>query len=72
MFLFQTQGKTAKLLLESATAKSRHGFCTRNLETVLTSIRVQRQAYFSGTFIGNHVKRCLKVTIDPKHFIIII
>ena len=31
------------------------------LDTALASFHVQRQAYYSGTFIGNHVHRTLKV-----------
>lgn len=66
-FFFLLQEKRAELLKESATNKSRHGCCTRNLDEVLNSIRVQRQAYYSGAFIGNHVKRCLEVKIFYKH-----
>lgn len=31
------------------------------LDTALSSFNVQRQAYYGGTFVGNHVHRCLKV-----------
>lgn len=33
----------------------------RTLDNVLSSFNVQRQAYYSGTFVGNHVHRCLQV-----------
>ena len=33
----------------------------KSLDSVLSSIHVQRQAYYSGTFIGNHVHSCLKL-----------
>ena len=31
------------------------------LDKALASFNVERQAYYSGTFVGNHVHRCLKV-----------
>ncbi len=31
------------------------------LDVALASFNVHRQAYYSGTFIGNHVHRTLKV-----------
>lgn len=31
------------------------------LEETLQEIKVRRQAYYSNTFIGNHVHKCLKV-----------
>ena len=34
-----------------------------SLEQALASFHVQRQAYYSGTFVGNHVHRALKVKI---------
>ena len=33
----------------------------KGLEDALASFHVQRQAYYSGTFVGNHVQRALKV-----------
>ena len=32
------------------------------LDKALATFHVQRQAYYSGIFIGNHVHRTLKVT----------
>lgn len=37
------------------------GSFVKALDTALASFHVERQAYYSGTFIGNHVHRCLKV-----------
>ena len=37
------------------------GPCVRVIEKVLNEIGVDRQAYYSGTFVGNHVHKCLKV-----------
>jgi hypothetical protein len=34
------------------------------LDRALKSFNVQREAYYGGTFVGNHVHRCLKVNID--------
>ncbi len=39
------------------------------LEHALKSIGVERQAYYSGTFIGNHVHKCLQV-ISSTHIYI--
>ena len=33
----------------------------KNLDLTLASFHVQRQAYYGGTFVGNHVHSCLKV-----------
>lgn len=33
----------------------------QSLDSTLASFNVQRQAYYSGTFVGNHVHRTLKV-----------
>ncbi len=34
------------------------------LDRALASFNVQRQAYYGGTFVGNHVHRCLKVSVN--------
>jgi len=36
------------------------------LDTALASFNVVRQAYYSGTFVGNHVHRCLMVIDSLK------
>lgn len=33
----------------------------RSLDKALSEFNVERQAYYSGTFVGNHVHRALKV-----------
>ena len=38
------------------------GPCVRSLDEALKKINVQRQAYFGGTFVGNHVQKCLQVS----------
>ena len=39
----------------------------RAIDQALASFHVQRQAYYSGTFVGNHVHSCLKVlTVQSK------
>jgi len=35
----------------------------KSLDAALASFNVERQAYYSGTFVGNHVQRCLMVCI---------
>ena len=37
------------------------GEFVRALDTALASFHVQRQAFYSGAFIGNHVHRTLQV-----------
>ena len=37
------------------------GPVVRRLEKALKSFNVERQAYWSGAFVGNHVHRTLKV-----------
>ena len=36
----------------------------KSLDRVLSSFHVERQAYYGGTFVGNHVHSCLKVSIE--------
>ena len=36
----------------------------RGLDKALESFNVHRQAYYSGTFVGNHVHASLKVTFS--------
>ena len=31
----------------------------KNLDSVLSSFHVERQAYYGGTFVGTHVHSCL-------------
>jgi len=35
----------------------------KSLDAALASFNVERLAYYSGTFVGNHVHRCLMVCI---------
>ena len=37
------------------------GPCVKAIDRELQVIGVQRQAYYSGTFVGNHVHKLLKV-----------
>ena len=50
-------------MLEEVLQKEFHkeGPFVKALEVALASFNVQRQAYYSGTFVGNHVHRTLKV-----------
>ena len=47
------------------------GPCVQELDRTLKQIGVERQAYFGGTFVGNHVNKCLKV-IHIMHILKII
>lgn len=53
-------------MLTSARAKGfkkEDGPFVKSLDTALTSFNVRRQSFYSGTFIGNHVHRALKVRL---------
>lgn len=41
----------------------KEGPFVRKLDAALASFNVHRQAYYSGTFVGNHVHRTLKVHV---------
>ena len=45
----------------TAKFKKEHGPFVKVLDKALQSFRVQRQAYYSGTFVGNHCHTSLKV-----------
>ena len=38
------------------------GPCVQSLDRVLKLMKIERQAYFGGTFVGNHVHKCLKAS----------
>jgi hypothetical protein len=43
-------------------------YFVKALDAALASFHVERQAYYSGTFVGNHVHRYLKVnTLSITH-----
>ena len=44
------------------------GFFVKSLDDALASFNVERQAYHGGSFIGNHIHRALKVSIDFHGF----
>ena len=52
--------------------KRSDGPFVKALDTALSSFNVERQAYYSGTFVGNHVHRCLKVLwqtqVENEHY----
>ena len=50
---------TARLEKLEADVKSDAGPYERGIEAFLKSIHVERQAYYSGAFVGNHVIACL-------------
>ena len=37
------------------------GPCVQTLDRALGDIGIERQAYYGGTFVGNHVHKCCKV-----------
>ena len=46
----------------ASTFKKQEGPFVKALDKALQSFRVHRQAYYSGTFVGNHVHSSLKVS----------
>ncbi len=63
--LHQIQDKSI-LDLESRVKKGfgkSEGPFVKALDAALASFNVERQAYYSGTFVGNHVHQCLKVRV---------
>ena len=56
--------------IDAQTVKTREQFSTedgpvvRGLDEALKSFHVERQAYWSGAFVGNHVHRTLKVYLE--------
>ena len=38
------------------------GPCVQSLDRVLKLMKIERQAYFGGAFVGNHVHKCLKAS----------
>ena len=54
--------------LDKVVAKSfsrSDGPFVKNLDQGLKSFHVEKEAYFGGTFVGNHVHSCLKVHTSP-------
>ena len=47
--------------LTSSEFNAEDGPCAQALHQALEDIGVQRQPYYSGTFVGNHVHKCLQV-----------
>ena len=47
----------------SKTFRKDHGPFVKVVDKALQSFRVQRQAYYSGTFVGNHCHTSLKVSM---------
>ena len=42
------------------------GPCVKAVDKALCECGVERQAYYGGTLIGNHVHKCCKVTMLKK------
>ena len=49
-----------------AIKRQKTGPCVSALEETLQSLNVQRQAYHSNCFIGNHVQKMLQVNLCQK------
>ncbi|RUA07125.1 MAG: hypothetical protein DSY43_00520 [Gammaproteobacteria bacterium] len=55
--------KQAEKISEEAQLKLNDGLCVKQLDKALQGINVKRQAYFSHSFVGNHVHKCCKVHV---------
>lgn len=58
---FTIKEKELTTLLKNSKAPRKEGPFVQNLDKTLASFHVCRQAYYSGTFVGNHVHTALKV-----------
>ena len=57
--------KESETLLNQNKLTKTHGPCVQELDKQLNMLNVQRQAFYGGTFIGNHVHKMLKVRFYP-------
>ncbi len=55
------QNRQISTLRQNEPFPVKDGPCVQQLEKELVEMGVQRQAYYSGTFVGNHVHKCCKV-----------
>lgn len=53
--------KDLAAVMQKKKLKRKDGPFVQALDAALASFNVCRQAYYSGTFVGNHVHRTLKV-----------
>ena len=47
--------------------KLQDGPFSKALDSALQEFKVARQAYYGGTFVGNHVHKCLQVKHNHLH-----
>lgn len=59
--MLQERSIAEKEALVSKGFEKSEGSFVKALDEALAVFHVERQAYYSGTFIGNHVHRCLLV-----------
>ena len=52
--------------LQNNNIRQHNGPYIEALDQTLSTIGVQRQAYFGGTFVGNHVHKCCQVRMYMK------
>ena len=67
--LQQVEIAQANSTLEKGFHKEEGAF-VKGLEKALTSFNVYRQAYYSGSFVRNHVHRALKVQVKAHDLVI--
>jgi hypothetical protein len=68
---FKIKDKELSQLAKKKGFKRKDGPCVVALDKALASFNVCRQAYYGGTFVGNHVHRTLKVGEETRLAIII-
>ena len=67
MNLLSTQEQQIDSFRSEELFPNEEGPCV-NVDRALHRIRVERQAYYSGTFVGNHVDKCLNM-LCKIHFL---
>ena len=65
-WLFQIALAARKRKAMFTQVKKLSGPCSRQLETELQGLHIQRQAYHSGSFVGNHIHKMLQVCLSSQ------
>ena len=68
-FFFLTQKAEARKLRDQVHKSIKTlGRCGKKLEEHLQELNIKRQAYHSGSFVGNHIHKMLEVSSRSRHF----
>eukprot|EP00117_Sycon_ciliatum_P016895 scpid82949/ scgid16125/ len=64
--LNEISGRIAHLEEQLVGAKVKNGPCASSFEPVLVKHRIDRQAYHSGAFVGNHINKALQPSVTRE------